>query len=367
MLTATHLMTHLAPESISRARCTLVKALYLKRIKSFLKRDPDAVLEKLKSLRTHLCIFSNFRVLVVADLEKLKYPVSSWDSFLKGVDTSKALNPLGRRLDRLSDAGQHPGKLAYIVPMPTIDSSFLSANARGPTTFADPKLPALMVAMSYLNAVEGPLWVAVRGTGLAYGTTMMYDIESGHVNLDVYRSPDAFRAFEASKNVVEEFMTGKTQFDDLMLEGAVSGIVVAFANEQQTLAGAATASFVRQVMKRLPDDYQEKMLKRVREITVDEIKTALREQVWPMFTPGKADVLVTCAPGLKDTIKEGLESVGFTPEIHDLDYFQDDYGLRAGDDDEDGDDEGGEEEEEEDDNDDDNDDDDDFEIVDGHA
>jgi Zn-dependent M16 (insulinase) family peptidase len=361
MLTATHLMTHLAPESISRARSTLVKALYLKRIKSLLKHDPETVLEKLESLRTHLCTFPNLRVLVIADLEKLKHPVSSWTPFLKGLDTSQDLNPLGRRLNRLSHAGQHPGDLAYIVPMPTIDSSFLSATARGPTTFADPKLPALMVAMSYLNAVEGPLWVAVRGTGLAYGTTMMYDIESGYVSLDVYRSPDAFRAFEASKNVVEEFMSGKTRFDELMLEGAVSGIVVAFANEQQTLAGAATASFVRQVMKRLPDNYQEKMLKRVREITVLEIQAALREQVWPMFTPGRADVLVTCAPGLKETIKEGLESVGFKPEIRDLEFFQDDYGLKAEEDDDD------EEVEEEDEDDEVEEDEDDYEMVEGDA
>lgn len=363
MLTAAHLMTHLAPESISRARCTLVKALYLKRIKSLLKHEPETVLAKLESLRTHLCTFPNFRVLVVADLEKLKDPVSSWKPFLSGIDTSVPLNPLGRRLHRLSPAGQHPGKLAYIVPMPTIDSSFLSATARGPTTFADPKLPALMVAMSYLNSVEGPLWVAVRGTGLAYGTSMMYDIESGYVSLDVYRSPDAFRAFEASKNVVQDFMTGKTKFDELMLEGAVSGIVVAFANEQQTLAGAATASFVRQVMKSLPDDYQEKMLKRVREITMEEVKEALKEQVWPMFTPGKADVLVTCAPGLKEVIREGLESAGFKPEIKDLEFFQDDYGLKGGD--EDGDEE--DDDEDEDGDGDDDDDDDDYEMVDGHA
>jgi len=46
-------------------------------------------------------------------------------------------------------------------------------------------------------------------------------------------------------------------------------------------------------------------------------------------------------------IKSGLESVGFKPEIKDLDFFQDDYGLKlaAG---EDGD-EGEEEDEDEDD------------------
>jgi len=29
-------------------------------------------------------------------------------------------------------------------------------------------------------------------------------------------------------------------------------------------------------------------------------------------------------------IKEGLEAAGFIPEIQDLSYFQDDYGVKAG-------------------------------------
>ena len=43
-------------------------------------------------------------------------------------------------------------------------------------------------------------------------------------------------------------------------------------------------------------------------------------------------------------IKTGLESLGFKPEMHELTWFQDDYGLKAG---EDGNDEDGDEDEEE--------------------
>jgi Zn-dependent M16 (insulinase) family peptidase len=300
MLAAVHLMIHLAPESIDRARSTLVKALYLKGIKRLLNTDPDRVVAQFEKLRKALCKFENFRVLVIADLEKLQEPASSWAAFFKGLDTSKPLVPLGRRQDRLSKAGKSPGKLVYVVPMPTIDSSFAFSTAHGPKTFDDPGLPALMVAMSYMNAVEGPLWAAVRGTGLAYGTNMAYDIDSGYVHLDVYRSPDASRAFEASKKIVADHIDGTISFDPLMLEGAISSIVVAFANEQQTFASAAQASFARQVMRGLPIDYMDTMLKKVREIEISDIKMALKDVVFQLFTPGKVDIVMTVAPNLKE-------------------------------------------------------------------
>jgi Zn-dependent M16 (insulinase) family peptidase len=300
MLGAVNSMIHLAPESIGRSRSTLVQALYLRRIKHLLKSDPEAVVARFEQLRSKLCQFENFRVLVIGDIEKLKKPVATWKSLLESLDTDKPLAPLGQRAERLSEAGKHPGKLAYIVPMSTVDSSFASCTALGPKSFDDPILPALMVALSYMNAVEGPLWVAVRGTGLAYGTSMSNDIEAGHIHLDVYRSPEAFKAFEASKKIVEDHTNGVIAFDPLMLEGAISSIVVSFANEQGTLASAAEASFVAQVMRGVPIDYMDKMLKKVRDITVDQIKDVLRKVVLDLFTPGKANLVVTCAPGLKD-------------------------------------------------------------------
>jgi Zn-dependent M16 (insulinase) family peptidase len=300
MLDAIASMIHLAPESIGRSRSTLVQALYLKRIRHLLKSDPEAVVARFEHLRSKLCRFENLRVLVIGDLEKLKEPVTSWKPFLRNLDTGRPLAPVGKRVERLSDAGKQPGKLAYVVPMATVDSSFASSTALGPKSYDDPTLPALMVALSYMNAVEGPLWVAVRGTGLAYGTSMGYDIESGHIHLEVYRSPEAYKAFDASKKVVDGHINGAIDFDPLMLEGAISGIVVAFANEQNTFASAAQASFIRQVMRRLPTDYMEKMLKKVRDVEIDEIKDVLKTTVLNLFTPGKADVFVTCAPGLSE-------------------------------------------------------------------
>lgn len=306
MLAAVHVMVHYGEESIARARCTLVKARYLKRVKRLLAEKPEEIVSRMEQIRKSLFQPDNIRVIVLADLEKLTHPVSAWNPFAARLGTSTDLKPITKRRDLLSEAGKNIGGKSYIVPMPTVDSSFAYATARGLDSYDHPKLPAAMVAVAYMNAVEGPLWVAVRGKGLAYGTNFAYNIETGMVNFDVYRSPNAHKAFEASKQIVEDYLSGASQFDPLMLEGAISSIVVQFANEQATPAMAAQGSFIRQVVRNLPSDYKEKMLKEVRNTNVDEVKKALREIILPLFDPKMANLVVTCGTVLEEVCFECL-------------------------------------------------------------
>lgn len=300
MLAAVHVMVHYGEESIARARCTLVKARYLKRVKRLLADIPEEIVSRMEEIRKSLFQPDNIRVIVFADLEKLTHPVSAWNPFAARLGTSTDLKPITKRRDLLSDAGKNIGGKSYIVPMPTVDSSFAYATARGLDSYDHPKLPAVMVAVAYMNAVEGPLWVAVRGKGLAYGTNFAYNIDTGMVNFDVYRSPNAHKAFEASKQIVEDHLSGASPFDPLMLEGAISSIVVQFANEQTTPAMAAQGSFIRQVVRNLPSDYKETMLKEVRNTNVDEVKKALREIILPLFDPKMANLVVTCGTVLEE-------------------------------------------------------------------
>jgi len=314
MLAAVHIMVHFAQESISRARSTLVKARYLKRVKRLLADKPEEIVSRMEEIRKSLFQPENIRVVVVADLEKLRNPVSSWKPFAERLGTSIDLKPITNRRALLSDAGKKIGGTSYIVPMPTVDSSYAYATGRGLDSYDDPKLPALLVAIAYMNAVEGPLWVAVRGKGLAYGTNFAYNIDTGFVNFDVYRSPNAHKAFESSKQIVEDHLSGASPFDPLMLEGAISSIVVGYANEQMTAGTAAQGSFIRQVVRNLPSDYKEKMLKKVRDINVDEIKGALREIILPLFEAKTANLVVTCGTVLEDVSSLSL-TLRFTLEI----------------------------------------------------
>lgn len=307
MLAAVHVMVHYGEESIARARCTLVKARYLKRVKRLLTEKPEEIVSRMEEIRKSLFQPDNIRVVVLANLERLPRPVSAWKPFAERLGTSLDLKPITKRRDLLSDAGKNIGGKSYIVPMPTVDSSFAYATARGLDSYDHPKLPAAMVAIAYMNAVEGPLWVAVRGKGLAYGTNFAYNIDTGMVNFDIYRSPNAHKAFESSKQIVEDHLSGAMPFDPLMLEGAISSIVVGFANEQTTAAMAAQGSFIRQVVRNLPSDYKEKMLKEVRNTNVDQVKSALREILLPLFDAKTANLVVTCGTVLEEV---GIPSSG---------------------------------------------------------
>jgi Zn-dependent M16 (insulinase) family peptidase len=301
MLYGVDAMIHLAPESIYKARNTLVKGPYMKHMKKLLASEPAVVIGKLEELRKSLFTFNNMRILIIADVEQLEEPTTSWNPLLAELDTAAPLLPVEKQHQRLSAAGKNPGTLGTIVvPMPTSDSSFALASGSGPTSYTDPLIPALMVAVSYLDAVEGPLWRAVRGTGLAYGTGFSRDVDGGFMQFRVYRSPDAYKAFKASKEIVKSYIDGSAEFEKAALEGAVSAIVVGLADEQTTMASAAQLSFVNSVLRGLKDDYNSELLRKVREVSIDEIKAAMKEVLLPVFEPGTANVVVTCAPIMEE-------------------------------------------------------------------
>ena len=303
---------HLLPESYSVAKRTLVKAVYYRRLKKLLEKEPDTVVSWFEELRRSLFTFENIRVLVTAHVEKLTNPIAAWDSFteIPDLDTSKDLLPVVRPHQMLSDEGKAPGSFgSVIIPMTTLDSSFSVSTASGIKSYSDPRLPAYLVALSYLETTEGPLWNAVRGNGLAYGVHFGRESDSGYIQFFVYRSPDASKAIEASRNTVAKIASGEEPLDKHLVEGAISGLVLAVADEQATMTAAAQQNFVSNVIRGQEPGWNKKLLARIRDVTGDQIREALREIVLPVFEPGKSNVVVTCAPIMEEVRLDSLSLV----------------------------------------------------------
>jgi Zn-dependent M16 (insulinase) family peptidase len=296
---------HVKPESYLAAKRTLVKAVYLRRLKKLIEKEPDTVVAWFEELRKSLFTFDNMRVLVTADVAKLSNPVAAWDELTSpktpGLDPTKDILPLPKHYSMLNPEGQSPGAFgSVIIPMTTLDSSYSVSTATGLQTYADPRLPAYLVALGYLEAVEGPLWTAVRGNGLAYGVGFSRDVDAGYIQFKVYRSPDASKAIEASRATVSKLASGEAPLDRHLVEGAVSGIVFGAADEQATMAAAAQQNYVTGVVRGLEQGWNRNILARVREVTEDEIRAVMREVIMPVFEPGKSNVVVTCAPIMEE-------------------------------------------------------------------
>lgn len=323
-------MIHYAPQCSVRATNTLVKAIYLKRLLRLLKSEPEKVISMFESLRKSLVTFSNLRMLAVANLETLPKPVSTFSHLTSAITPGDdpSLNPIDDRKALLSDIGHNPGSAAYVVPLP-IDSSFAVLTSKGPDSYTSPDLPPLMVALAYLDAVEGPLWSSIRGTGLAYGTNFYRDVETAMLKFRIYRSPDAFAAYSTAKKVVESYASGEKDFDTMALEGAISSIVREFVDEKATIVDAAKMGFVDLVVRGVDKDYSEWLLKEVRKVKIEEMRKVMKDIVARVFEPGKADLVVTCSGVMVDDLMKKFEEAGFKPRTQPLADFQDGYGLEG--------------------------------------
>lgn len=280
----------------------LVKAVYLRRLKRRLQEEPDMVVSWFEELRRSLFQFANVRALVTADVEqgKISEPVKTWDQLAEALDQtggSDSNTPVVKPYSLLNAEGRKPGSIgAVIVPITSIDSSFSISTSKGLTSFNDPAVPALLVAAQYLETVEGPLWNAVRGNGLAYGAYFGKEVDGGYVHFKTYRSPMAAKAIMAARDTIKALADGTTPLEKPMVEGAISQIVMTMADEQSTMAMAAVQNFVSSVIRGLEPDFNQKLLAKIRGVTEDQIRKAIADWLLPAFYPESSNVVVTCAP-----------------------------------------------------------------------
>lgn len=354
MAWAVNSMIHSNRSANRRAMSALTKTLYLKRLRKLLKTDEKLVISKLDQLCSALHRPENFRMYVAADLTKLPNPVSAWQNLTRGFDLSKPLERLEDSKATISDVGKNPGSAAYIVPIPAIDSSYACLTGLGPDDYRHADLPSLLVAIAFLRAVEGPLWTSIRGTGLAYGATIRRSTEMGKIHFWLDRSPDCYKAFIAGKEEIEGYASGTKVLKKLAIESAVGEIVFEMADEAPTMGSAADESFSSQVLRGIPKDWNKQMLRKIQAVKMDEVKEAIGKWILPLFDAKSANLVVTCANGMKEKMLENWTQAGFKVEVKDLKDFEDDYGLEApeGDDEEDEDEDNDDDDEEEEDGDD---------------
>ncbi|KAI1821848.1 Metalloenzyme, LuxS/M16 peptidase-like protein [Xylaria intraflava] len=324
---------HNEASSLLAAKRTLVKATYMKRLKKILQNEPDTAIAWFEEVRRALFTPDNMRILVTADISQSKVPepVKTWDILRKSLGTiPKDIQPIVKSHTLLNTEGRNPGSIgATIIPMTTIDSSYSVSSGKGLSSFTDPAVPALLVAVQYLETVEGTLWNAVRGNGLAYGVYFAKELDGGYIHFKVYRSPSASKAINAAREAIANLVNGTVAFEKPMIEGAISQLVMGLADEQSTMSTAAMQNYVTGVVRGLPPDYNTKILAKVRAVTVEDIKEAMRTWLLPIFEPGRSNVVVCCAHVMVEKMEKELQEMGYKTQIKQLSDYYDDYGLKS--------------------------------------
>ncbi|KAI3572167.1 Metalloenzyme, LuxS/M16 peptidase-like protein [Fusarium oxysporum f. sp. albedinis] len=319
---------HMKKSSLAVAELVLPRVVYLKKLQKLLESNPETVVDWFNTVQNSLFTLQNLRLLVTANLEILQDPLTTWDTLSKSLAVAKKMIEISKPVDLLKDEGRKPGSVgAIIVPMATLENSYSISTAQGLTSFGDPRLASIMVAIAYLEVTEGPLWKAVRGAGCAYGSGFSPDITSGVISYHVYRSSDVSKTIKASKDAISKIANGEVKFDRSLLKGAISQIILELAQKQSTMPRAAQQKFVQGVVRGLSKDWDTEILRRVRAVTEDEIKTALRETILPCFEPGKSNVVVTSAKAMQEGMETAFKCMGYKVQTYELSYFHDEHSL----------------------------------------
>ena len=167
--------------------CRLLNLLeFLPTVLAEVKEQPETVCAKLEKAHARLSDPAYMRVALIGAVEKIPSPKAMLARLFIS-DSPELLEPLSTARHALTDLGRNPSKVCTIVPMSAIDGSFSVHYAKGISGWDHPAGPALRLALSVLNAIEGFLWKAVRGGGLAYGAWISLDMEAGLVSYENYR------------------------------------------------------------------------------------------------------------------------------------------------------------------------------------
>ncbi|KAI8137402.1 Metalloenzyme, LuxS/M16 peptidase-like protein [Fennellomyces sp. T-0311] len=311
-----------ASKSANAARNVLFQTNFLQEVVQKLDSDPDSVISDLETYRTALCHPDNIRIHVTGNILKLKAPRTSFASICSRMShPQQNLAPVTLSQHVLNPSGLEPGKIGAVVSLPSIENSFSLQTVKGPSSFEDPDVPALLVMAELLDTMEGIFWKFIRGQGLAYSCFLSTDVEEAHISFTIYQSPDAFKAFAQAKHVIDQLANNEMEIETSAVDGAKSAVIYSLVARENTMDRAALQSFVNQVLKQVPASYNRQLLSAIQAITLKDLQHVLNKYFVAMFTPGKCNIVVVSSPGKADEIKDGFVSLGFKLESMTLNDF----------------------------------------------
>ncbi|KAI8097852.1 Metalloenzyme, LuxS/M16 peptidase-like protein [Gilbertella persicaria] len=298
-------------KSVNSARNILFQNNFLQDVVKRLEENPSSVLEELNEFRTTLCSPKNIRIHVTGDILSLKTPRTAFKSFAPPNSTYEPLASVTLSQQVLYPAGMEPGNNGFIVTLPSIENSFSYHTVKGPSRFEDSDIAPLLVMIELLDTMEGIFWKLIRGQGLAYSCFLDANIEAGLINFTVFRSPDAFKAFEQAKIVIEQLANHEMEIDTSAVNGAKSAVIYSLVAKENTMDRAALQSFVNQVLKKMPASYNRDLLIAIQAVTMDDLQHVLNKYFVNMFKPNTSNVVVVSTPNKIVDIQKGFERLGF--------------------------------------------------------
>jgi len=284
---------------------------FLTKLIKTLDESSEKVLSDMDLLRTSLLQPQNMRYYVIANLDSLpKNPQQYWldHHFNDTKNTLNLMQKVPRELCYLSGESK-----IKAIGVGSVESAFLQQISPGVDSYLHKDYPAILVFIEYLCALEGPLWRQIRGCGYSYHYRMSASPDSGKISFVLARSTHIFAAYKTAKEIVENFVSGKSAFDQGQVESARSGIIYQQISKEETISSAVLLKIISE-FKEIDSNFRGTLLKKISDVTIEDLKRVGEEYFLKMFDPTIFTSTLCCHPTKLDEVLTSFKEIGVTFE-----------------------------------------------------
>lgn len=308
--------------SIRKAQDSIYNEEFFEKILEDLNNDIfDEVKEDLKLFKRQLFTLDNFKVFVNGGCKDLKDPISLWDSFIGAFEPVSSPIPLEdypRSHQFRSEVGLKCSSQAHLVSIAAIELSELIISTKTPIDYLSEDGFKIILANEYLNAVEGPFWRGVRGKGLAYGTTIARNAETGFLNFWVYSSTDIVETWTTSKKIVSDYCDGTTKFDQMSIDNSIAALMNVLANDESNLFDASFVKICDNVFRNRGPNYKKKLVEKLKTFGVEDMVEIMNKYFKQLFDLDSSMVFASIPTVKVEDVSGFFELQGYQVEVEEV-------------------------------------------------
>eukprot|EP00842_Homolaphlyctis_polyrhiza_P004732 jgi/Hompol1/525/HPOL_004175-RA len=180
-----------------------------------------------------------------------------------------------------------------------------------------------------LSRSEGPLYMAVRGPGFAYGVSLSVCLWIGQLSFDLYEASDPHKALIAFYRILESLCT-KEGFADMCspfnIETARASVAYRWVSEGATAGGVISTALRASLQGFTSLEERRKYVERLYQVTSDDLQRVLRSHFLKFFDATQRTTVLVTVPG--DVTKHLIHAFEQGASASDLDGLDDDEAAK---------------------------------------
>ncbi|KAL3080050.1 hypothetical protein niasHT_034608 [Heterodera trifolii] len=183
------------------------------------------------------------------------------------------------------------------------DSAFLLQRAKFDDDWSGSSTMATLLLAQHLQQSEGPLWKAVRGTGLAYGVNLYVMPDRKALSLELDRCSQLSRAHKVTRETILEVLGNK--LDQRLFESAKHSLVSVLISGLSTVELTITSA-VLATIRSINNDFTNNLCTQIWQAKAEDVLAKGGPQIRRLLEPEQSFCSIALNPLRKDELKENF-------------------------------------------------------------